>query len=127
MISVPRITASRMLPPGKAVCACRNRNTPPTATFIPKVFMMKASKKDTSRISPVELRTKTPACSSDGDVGSRLAAVIGGAFLSHGAGGARRFVVAAVHHVLDVVVLAVALDLESEPVRPVVDLGELHR
>ena len=32
-------TASSMLPRGNAVCACRNRNTAPTATFMPSVFM----------------------------------------------------------------------------------------
>src|SRR3954452_17812372 len=50
------ITASSMLPRGKLAGACRNRKTPPTATFIPIVFLTNASNADTSRTSPVALR-----------------------------------------------------------------------
>src|SRR3954471_24548683 len=55
----PMITASSMLPRGKLPGACRNRKTPPTATFIPIVFMTRASNPDTSRTSPVALRANT--------------------------------------------------------------------
>jgi hypothetical protein len=37
---------------------------------MPKVFITKASKNDTSRISPVAFRMKTPACPSEDDAGS---------------------------------------------------------
>src|SRR5579859_686463 len=54
--SVPMMTASSIFPCGKNTGACKNKKTAPTAIFMPKVFMMKASSSDTSRISPVALR-----------------------------------------------------------------------
>src|SRR2546425_8573821 len=54
------MTATSMLPSGKFAGACRNRKTAPTATFIPRVFMIRASINETSRTSPVALRRKTP-------------------------------------------------------------------
>src|SRR6266702_6553708 len=57
---VPMITATSMLPWGKYAGACKNRKTAPTAIFIPKVFMIKASNTDTSRSSPVALRRNIP-------------------------------------------------------------------
>src|ERR1700687_3729590 len=58
--SVPMTTASSMLPFGKFAGAWRNRKTAPTATFIPSVFMIRASISETSRTSPVALRRNTP-------------------------------------------------------------------
>src|SRR2546426_7516918 len=54
------MTATSMLPSGKFAGACRNRNTAPTATFMPSVFMISASINETSRTSPVALRRNTP-------------------------------------------------------------------
>src|SRR5260370_32811965 len=53
-------TATSMLPFGKFAGAWRNRKTAPTATFMPSVFMIRASINETSRTSPVALRRKTP-------------------------------------------------------------------
>src|ERR1700730_3130453 len=54
------MTATSMLPSGKLAGACRNRKTAPTATFMPSVFMIRASISETSRTSPVALRRNTP-------------------------------------------------------------------
>ncbi len=62
MITVPMITASTRLPPGKIAGACWSSRTEPTATFMPRVFMMRASHMDTSRTRPVALRVKLESC-----------------------------------------------------------------
>src|SRR5438876_6901253 len=54
------MTATSMLPSGKFAGACRNRKTAPTATFMPSVFMIRASISETSRTSPVAFRRNTP-------------------------------------------------------------------
>src|SRR5215813_2365673 len=62
MMSVPITTDSTMLPPGNMAGACRSRSTEPTATFMPSVFMISASHRDTSRTRPVALRVKLKSC-----------------------------------------------------------------
>src|ERR1700694_5316993 len=54
------MTATSMLPSGRFAGAGRNRKTAPTATFMPSVFMIRASMSETSRTSPVALRRNTP-------------------------------------------------------------------
>src|SRR5712691_8437273 len=53
-------TARSMLPFGKFAGAWRNKKTAPTATFMPSVFMIRASISETSRTSPVAFRRNTP-------------------------------------------------------------------
>ena len=71
MMTVPIITDSTMLPPGKMAGACRSRKTDPTATFMPSVFMISASHIDTSRTRPVALRVKLKSCGSCRGCGCR--------------------------------------------------------
>lgn len=58
MTNVPIKIASSIFPPGKFPGACSSRNTAPNATFIPRVFIMSASQRETSLTKPVEFRTK---------------------------------------------------------------------
>jgi hypothetical protein len=71
--SVPMAIASSMLPPGKFPGACSNMKIAPSATFMPRVFMIRASHLDTSLTRPVAFLTNncpSPA-KSDGRDTSR--------------------------------------------------------
>src|SRR5579864_8356672 len=100
MIRVPMTTASTMLPPGKIAGACCSSRTEPTATFIPSVFMIRASHIDTSRTRPVALRVKLESCG----------APVTGAGVD---------VMRSLPDVLELTADAVALQREGEPVSPV--------
>src|SRR5215470_10386399 len=110
-------TASSMLPPGKSAGAWRNKKTPPTATFMPSVFITKASNSDTSLTSPVAFLRKTPRPSSMGRLDN---SAIYGPLHPASAGG----VTHDMHHAVRP---AVAFQGEPESVRPVDDPGELNR
>src|SRR5258707_2546703 len=66
--SVPMPMASSMFPPGKSPGACSSMKIAPSATFMPRVFMIRASHLETSRTRPVAFRTNScpPPAKSEG-------------------------------------------------------------
>src|SRR5579864_4980586 len=108
MITVPMTTASTMLPPGKIAGACWSSRTDPTATFMPSVFMIRASHMDTSRTRPVALRVKLESCGAP----VALAGID---------------VMRSLPDVLELTADAVALQREGEPVSPVQHARHLGR
>src|SRR5216683_3059510 len=66
--SVPMPIASSMLPPGKLPGACSSMKIAPSATFMPRVFMIRASHLETSRTRPVAFLTNScpPPAKSEG-------------------------------------------------------------
>ena len=129
MITVPMITASTRLPPGKIAGACWSSSTEPTATFMPSVFMMRASHMDTSRTRPVALRVKLESCGAPvARAGVDVMRITSWARARPGPGltgtmGHRR----RADDVLELTADAVALQREGEPVSPVQHARHLGR
>src|SRR5260370_12029539 len=113
------MTARSILPPGKSAGACSNKKTPPTATFMPSVFITKASNNDTSLTRPVAFLRKIPRPSCIGRL--EVSAIMTRPPL------APESVSEVTHEVHPATSAPMAFQSESESIRSVDDPGKLNR